>query len=410
MCERFGMLPMKDDQLAKSCVTSVFSGNVHAKRMVGGKVPEIEREGLKARDLFEQYVFWPKGMRITRFVGDFLPGSDGLLYFLQVKYFDCEKRVSHDVSRVRQMKVAKGLDASEWPCKGIFCGRVSGSFAMQELMMYLMVEGHLSKKWVRTGVYLVSNKLISDYDDELRKYKRETGTKNALAPLVDCSDPFPPKRQVVSLRNSFEDNCGSDEYDPKHVCELCHRVYKLYKNKRQMLLQCNTQLCLRLKALAEKRLESWTSADIKFLLEVYGHTLPPLLQRSQTPRIRRKRASASETEYYHYGYDAIMEAKLGQQRSPGEKRTVVLGGIDRRKNYMAENIRSVYRKNSSRPGRMAAEKSESKPSPQETKERCVSLPRVIMPRDMLAQYRMAERYQRNLVRRLRASIDRVGLK
>ena len=126
---------------------------------------------MKIKELFERYIFTPKGIRVTRFVEDLLPGADGKLYFLQLKYYESENKFITDASHIRKIKINKGLDTNEKVCAGHFCGKQANCQAIQELITYLMVEGYLSKKWVKTGVYLLTNKLLSDYDAELSFYE-----------------------------------------------------------------------------------------------------------------------------------------------------------------------------------------------------------------------------------------------
>ena len=157
--------------MLKHCVTSLFQWNMKAKRCVGGKVPEIEKESAKIKELYERYIFTPKNTRLTRFVVDLLPGLDGKLYFLQVKHFECERKFVADASHIRKIKMNKGLDINENECVGKFCGKNAETPAIQELITYLMVDGYLNKKWTKTGTYLISNKLLTEYDNELSQYE-----------------------------------------------------------------------------------------------------------------------------------------------------------------------------------------------------------------------------------------------
>ena len=103
-----------------------------------------------------------------------------------------------------------------------------------------------------------------------------------------------------------------------------------------MLLTCNTQLCFRLKEIAEKPLENWVAADMKFLLEAYGHTLPPI-QKSQTPRLKGR--VKIKCKDYFYGYQTIMESK----GIPGVfERKIEKLPLPQGKNFLEENRKQVY--------------------------------------------------------------------
>lgn len=161
----------KEDVLSKYCVTSMDPWNMKAKKMVGAEVPEIEKEALKIKELYERYVFATKGSKITKFYVDFLPGEDGKLYFLQIKYFECESKFIYDPQKIQRIKVKKGLGGKDSECTGIFCKGLDGCQALQELITHLIVNGSLSKTWSKAGNYLIPTKDIKDYDLDLQQYE-----------------------------------------------------------------------------------------------------------------------------------------------------------------------------------------------------------------------------------------------
>ena len=96
------------------------------------------------------------------------------------------------------------------------------------------------------------------------------------------------------------------EYAPQHVCELCHIIYKLYTNKRAMLLSCNPGLSATLSALAQKPVDSWSYADAKLIVEAYGHTLPTIQCLSDP---YRQLPEKLKSRIYYYGYQSIADTR-----------------------------------------------------------------------------------------------------
>ncbi len=165
------MKRVRVDQVTKHCVSSLNALNIKGKKMVGAKVPEIEKEALKIKELYERYVFAQKRVKVTRFVLDFLPGCDGRLYFMQVKHFECRNKFHYDPKLIQRIKMTKGLAETDAECVGIFCKSISSQPVLSELIARLTATGSLDKKWNRAGVYLVPSKLILDYNAELDRFR-----------------------------------------------------------------------------------------------------------------------------------------------------------------------------------------------------------------------------------------------
>lgn len=158
---------------------------------------------------------------------------------------------------------------------------------------------------------------------------------NVLGPLVIINQP---------KKNSQNVKCGpeklisiSEEYSPQHVCELCHRVYKIYANKKETQLSCNSNLSASLFSLAQKQVEKWTTDDIKFLLEVYGRTLPAI-KSSSTQHTRRPPKIKSRD--YFFGYQAVIETPVALPILDKEEGTSTPTEKPSR-DYIKQNIRKL---------------------------------------------------------------------
>lgn len=157
--------------MTKHCVSSLSSHCLHVKKLVGAKLPEVEKEAQKIKEVFERYVFFPKGQRLTRFVVDLLPSMEGKLFFLQVKFFMSENKYMSDYGRLKKLKLNRGLNLKEEECEGIFCEKLNDTPALKEILSYLLIGGYLNKKWAKTGIYLIPSKLIMDYSKALSEYE-----------------------------------------------------------------------------------------------------------------------------------------------------------------------------------------------------------------------------------------------
>jgi len=158
---------IKADQVTKHCVSSLDSLSLKAKKMVGARVPEIEKEALKIKEIYEKYTFGPKGIRLTRFTVDFLPAQDGKLYFLQVKHIEGESKYIMDPKHLKKIKIKKGLGDNDFDCAGIICKSVGTSPVFGDLINALIRNGSINKLWNKQGVYLIPNKLMKDYNNEV---------------------------------------------------------------------------------------------------------------------------------------------------------------------------------------------------------------------------------------------------
>lgn len=129
---------------------------------------------------------------------------------------------------------------------------------------------------------------------------------NILGPLVSTSAPS--QKGLHKRVHSLEPIISEADYDPSHVCEFCHRIYRLFSSKQERVVACNSQLSDEIISLAKKKLCEWNSADIKFLLEAYGDTLPPIKSGSgihmpgQHCRIK--------TKDHFYGYKSVIQTPI----------------------------------------------------------------------------------------------------
>ncbi len=152
-------------------MSALDKGSVRARKVVGPKVPALEKEGMQVRDIYERYVFNMRGYRLTRLVVDFLPALDGSLYFLQVKHFECEKKYLSDPNSVKKIKLKKGLATNDAECAGRFCKAAAEVMAVSQLVSSLVQAGLLPKTWRRAAVYLLATKVLNDYDADLQAFE-----------------------------------------------------------------------------------------------------------------------------------------------------------------------------------------------------------------------------------------------
>lgn len=154
-------------------MTSLFPWKLKGKKVLGRRVPEIENESLKIKRLYERYLFSKKGILITRFIIDFLPGIDGKLYFLQVKHYECEKKSINDPLQNQYKRRSKRqLNMTQASCDGCFCNAAYTNLQiMQELISNLITEGNLSKNWAKSEFFLIPSKIVNDYNKELEIYE-----------------------------------------------------------------------------------------------------------------------------------------------------------------------------------------------------------------------------------------------
>ena len=139
--------------------------------MIGARVPEIEKEALRIKEIFERYIFSPKAIRVTRFVVDILPGQDGRLYVLQIKYFEGESKFLYDPKLIRKIKLKKGLVGDEYECQGVFCKNIEQTPVLNDFIYQLTKTGSISRPWNKLGVYLIPYKLLKDYDEDLEMFE-----------------------------------------------------------------------------------------------------------------------------------------------------------------------------------------------------------------------------------------------
>jgi len=160
--------------------------------------------------------------------------------------------------------------------------------------------------------------------------------KNVLGPLVYVSPNERYSTSDAKGKQKYVALTINNEYEPQHVCELCHRIYKLYGNKKTMLLSCNASLTTTLFGLAQKPLENWTPGDVKYILEVYAHTLPTI--KAASTQGSRKKTGLRHRNYF-YGYQSIVELPVHEAESDTLSRITSNINLNKQ-DYVKLNIRS----------------------------------------------------------------------
>ena len=184
------------------------------------------------------------------------------------------------------------------------------------------------------------------------------------------------------------------EYEPHHVCELCHKLYRLYGSKKAMLLSCDAPLVNSLIELEMKPVENWNSDDIKFIIEIYGHTLPTIKSTTSLSPLKK-----SELRYRNvfYGYQSIVETPVPtiilDTDSEKLQQSIQLSDTGKR-DYVKLNIKTSFTCN---------------PNIKKQKEKTMKFensaaPKISAPEEMVSLYKQAQRSQRCLVNRLKKSI------
>ncbi len=226
-----------------------------------------------------------------------------------------------------------------------------------------------------------------------------------LGPLVDIFAAGEDRKLSVGNVQPKNRRSVSSEYEPQHVCELCHRVYKLYEGKCGVLMGYNVRLMERLQLLSGKPQEDWTAEDVRYIMDVYGHTLPAVKVSpgagTEAEGVRRRGNVRHRSNFY--GYQSIMETPLAPL-DWGESSSKVGSTMEPAKqNYVKLNMRCSSMPRASKKSTISRAKSVEAKIP---KFENSAAPKVMNPEDISSLYRSAETVQRNLVARLRDSIHK----
>lgn len=226
------------------------------------------------------------------------------------------------------------------------------------------------------------------------KYRKLHNERNVLGPLVNLSieQKSPEKEKLINRSKSM-----CNEYEPQHVCEVCHRIYKLYSTKMAMLLDCNAGLSTTLDKLSQKSIKEWNSEDIKYILDVYGHSLP-VIKINDNNNTNPSKGRLKNRNFY-FGYQSIIETpapipifETSVIEKPKKKFLPIIS--PKKREFAKSNTRSSS----------SSHKEIVKSKEKLMKFENSAAPKVIGPDDMLSLYKSAEDSQRTLVKRLKKSL------
>ena len=266
----------------KYCINRENIGEFTVYKMESILFPKLVNDFISFRRLIQRYLEHSKSCLLNFIVLDFMFQDLEKFNFIQIKSLKITPQFVDQQFYSYQSRVIKGLEPLEKSCEGCFCQKIHSSNRMMTVFIDALIFSRLlNKNFSFKGVNLDSEFQFQEYLEDLKNIMcnlesilnsknskssiaigKEIGNKNIqdiegnmdknlynevniLAPLIEPSLAF----QTFSIKLDLKQNSVKS----LNTCDLCHKIIKLYMNKKELMKQENQLLIRILKRLKEKK-------------------------------------------------------------------------------------------------------------------------------------------------------------
>ena len=236
---------------------------------------------------------------LKSFVIDFIKDSGDSYTFLQIKNVEDEKILFDKIKYLKALRLKKGLDLEEKKCESVFCKK-EYFYLVEKLEIALIGKQILSNNWNKAGSNLERNDELNIYFKDYNKLKNmKDDNLSILSPFWNIFENLFRNKPQVNKSNLKLHN----------TCDLCHKILKLYANKKELEHSGSKQNLLALNKYQKMKAESITINDYSNIIDILSFNIPGFDNKDNSKPYKNyliiKRRSSNS---YFYGYNPIVDS------------------------------------------------------------------------------------------------------